>query len=419
MIRIGFVTSLRSGLIKLTLIQVLAVFFVFPYQGTARESNFRIHLKNRPYAVGFKSVNLYDYSRNFNPGLDIDGNPITEKARPIQTCIWYPVERETVKDAQPMRYKEYIYLLAFENGFGKLNGERKKKALARFFKWLKTPDDKRKEQEVLTPAFRDAEPAQGRFPLVVYGPSINSFSFENALLSEYLAGWGYIVVSSPCTGKTSRRMTTDLMGVEAQARDMEFLMGYMHDFPNLDREKTALMGFSWGGLANVLTAMRDNRVNAIVCLDGTICYPLGYKIIKKSIHYKPAFIKIPSLFLLSRDIPEELFKKQGAKKPDSSFEFYNTLKNSTSYVFRFHHMVHRNFSSAFIRFRKRQPKYGELSRPEIENSYSLMCKYTRTFLDAYLKENAEALKFMKHSPGENGQVLMNRVNRDMNKKQSE
>ena len=402
----------KNDLIKLTLVQVLAVFFAFPYQGTAQESNFRINLKNRLYAVGFKSVNLYDYSRNFNPGLDIDGNPITEKARPIQTSIWYPVEREKVKDAQPMRYKEYIYLLSFENGFGKLNGKRKKKALARFFKRLKTPEDKRKEQELLTSAFRDAEPAQGRFPLVVYGPSINSFSFENALLLEYLAGCGYIVVSSPCTGRTSRGMTPDLMGVEAQARDMEFLMGYMRGFPNLDGERTALMGFSWGGLANVLTAMRDSRVNAVVCLDGAICYPLGYKIIKKSIYYKPAFIKIPTLFLLSRDIPEELFKKQGAKKPDTSFEFYDTLKNSTSHVFRFHHMVHRNFSSAFIRFRKRQPEYGELSQAEIENSYSLMCKYTRTFLDAYLKGSAEALKFMKHSPGENGQVL---INRDINR----
>jgi pimeloyl-ACP methyl ester carboxylesterase len=384
-------------LIKLNVVQVvLALFFFFPYQGTAQQ--------NGQYAVGFKSVNLYDHSRDFNPG----------KARPLQTSIWYPVEKEKVKDAQPMRYKEYIYLLSFEKGFGKLGGERKKKALARFFKMLKTPEAKRKDQEVLTSAFRDAQPARGRFPLVVYGPSINSFSFENSLLMEYLAGRGYIVVSSPCTGSTSRWMTPDLIGVEAQARDMEFLVGYMRDFPNLDREKTALIGFSWGGLANVLTAMRDGRVNAIVCLDGAVCYPLGYNIIKKSIYYKPDHIKIPTLFLLSRDIPEELFKKQGAKKPDTSFEFYGALKHCTSFVFRFNHLVHRNFSSAFIRFRKRQPEYGELSQAEIEKSYSLMCKYTRTFLDAYLKGSVEALKFMKHSPGENDRGLINRVNSDMN-----
>jgi pimeloyl-ACP methyl ester carboxylesterase len=392
----------KCNLLKLTLVQVLALSFVFPYQGTAQESNFKINLKHGPYAVGFKSVNHYDYSRNFNPGSDIDGNPIREKARPLQTGIWYPVKREKVKDAQPMHYKEYIYLLSYEKHFGKLTDKRKKKAVVRFFKWLKTPEEKRKEQEVRTAAFQDAEPARGRFPLVVYGPSINSFSFENALLMEYLAGWGYIVVSSPCTGRMSRRMTPDLMGVEAQARDMEFLVGYMHSFPNADNDRTALMGFSWGGLANVLTAMRDSRVSAIVCLDGTICYPLGYKIIKQSIYYKPDHIRIPALFMRSRDIPEELFKKQGAKKPDTPFVFYDTLKYSTSFVFRFHHLVHRNFSSAFNRFRERQPEYGELDQAKIENSYSLMCEYVRNFLDAYLKGETGALSFMKKSPQQHG-----------------
>lgn len=376
----------------------------------AEETGFRTIVKNTRYAAGFKSINLSDSSRSFNPGKDMEGNPIAMKTRPLQTSIWYPVEKKAVKDKEPMRYKEYIHLLALEKHFGALDQKRKKKALDRFFKMLKTPQEKRKDQQGPTSAYRDAEPAKGRFPLLVYGASINSFSFENTLLMEYLAGHGYIVVSSPCMGESSRWMRPDLAGVEAQVKDMEFLMKYMGHFPNVDRSKTALLGFSWGGLSNVLVAMRNSGVDVIVCLDGTICYPLGYNIIKKAGDYKPENIKIPALFLRSRDIPEELFKKQGAEKPDQSFEFYDKLKHNPSYVFRFHHLVHHNFSSAFIRFRKRKPQFGELSQAEIENSYRLMCKYTRIFLDAYLKGDAEAQKTIKQLPGEIDKPYVQREN---------
>jgi len=118
--------NLKNVLLKLTLVQVLAFFLIIPYQGMAKESCLKLELKPGPYAVGFKSINHYDHSRTFYSEFNDTGDPVSEKARPVQISTWYPASPGKAKNAKPMRYKEYIYLLAFEKGFPQLTGELKK-----------------------------------------------------------------------------------------------------------------------------------------------------------------------------------------------------------------------------------------------------------------------------------------------------
>jgi predicted dienelactone hydrolase len=75
-------------------------------------------------------------------------------------------------------------------------------------------------------AVRDAQAAPGRFPVVIYAPSFSRWSWQNADLCEYLAGHGYVVIASQSAGETSREMTQDVAGINAQARDISFLIGY-------------------------------------------------------------------------------------------------------------------------------------------------------------------------------------------------
>ena len=50
-------------------------------------------IKPGPYAVGFRTIEKYDYSRTFQPAKDYFGNPVPgQTARPIQVCYWYPAE---------------------------------------------------------------------------------------------------------------------------------------------------------------------------------------------------------------------------------------------------------------------------------------------------------------------------------------
>ena len=71
-------------------ILILIFFSTYSY---AQESVLEFNLKPGPYAVGFKVVYQYDYSRSFEK-YDIEGNLINESGtRPIQTVIWYPADK--------------------------------------------------------------------------------------------------------------------------------------------------------------------------------------------------------------------------------------------------------------------------------------------------------------------------------------
>lgn len=130
-----------------------------------------------------------------------------------------------------------------------------------------------------TNAFVNSKAAKEKFPVIVYAPSYEASSIENFMLCEYLASHGYIVVSSPSRGAEMKNFTGGThKDMEAQARDIEFLIQEVLKFPNAAKESIATMGFSFGGLSNVLAQMRNKHIKAIVSLDGSIRY--NYKVLK-------------------------------------------------------------------------------------------------------------------------------------------
>ena len=95
-----------------------------------------------------------------------------------------------------------------------------------------------------------------------------------------MASNGYIVISSPSRGTISRWLEGGTVkDMETQSRDVEFLLKEVHNFKNIDVSKIALMGFSFGGLSNTITAMKTQRIKALVSLDGTERY--RYDIFRK------------------------------------------------------------------------------------------------------------------------------------------
>jgi len=119
---------------------------------------------------------------------------------------------------------------------------------------------------------RNARALPGKFPVVIYSPSISSNVFENVELMEFLASHGYLVIASPALGLETRAQKDDLAHAEAQAADIRFLVGYAQTLPQADTGRIAAVGFSWGGMANVLAAAQDDRIKALVSLDGTVRY---------------------------------------------------------------------------------------------------------------------------------------------------
>lgn len=248
--------------------------------------------KPGPHDVGLKVVHQYDYSRTWRSAVDELGQPYKgERARPLQTLIWYPA---TKSDKASMTVRDYEMLRLTEIDFDK-------KATSAD---LGEQDSGRKDtfgDHLL--AVRDAPIESGHFPVVIYAPSFSNVSWENADLCEYLASFGYVVVASPDMGATTRGMTGDLPGIEAQARDISFLIGYASTLPDTDMSEVAVGGFSWGGISNLFAASRDNRIKALFALDGSMRYFPG--IIKQSGYARPDQMKIPLLFFTQGDISLE------------------------------------------------------------------------------------------------------------------
>ena len=248
------------------------------------------------YAVGLRVVEQYDFSRGYRGTTDtLTGKPVTgERARPIQTLVWYPAAKGS---GHGMTASDYVKLGATADDFEPAPAERAALEAEFVRARVATLSPGRAKAELAAPMFahRDAATAAGKFPVVIYAPSFNAEAYENADLCEYLASQGYVVIASPSFGQASRDMTTDLEGVETQVGDIEFLIGYAHGLPQADTSRLAVAGYSWGGLANVMAAAKDNRIDALVTLDGSVrTWP---DIIKQSLFLTPARVTAPMLYV--------------------------------------------------------------------------------------------------------------------------
>ena len=80
---------------------------------------FRFTEQPGKYAVGLKVVEQYDFSRTYRAKIDAEGKPtVGERARPLQTLVWYPAETSGRKR---MTVGDYAGLLATETSFDKPN----------------------------------------------------------------------------------------------------------------------------------------------------------------------------------------------------------------------------------------------------------------------------------------------------------
>ena len=351
-----------------------------------------------PYAVGVKILQQYDHTRLYKTGIDLaTGEPAQgERARPMQMLVWYPAAR----GGQPLTYRDYMDTIPTEDEFSRSAADVKRATDARI-------DDNAGSRraallrEVARPmlAVRDAHAEPGKFPVVIYAPSFSAYAGENTDLCEYLASQGYVVLSSPSLGAHTRSMTTDLDGLETQAADIAYLIGYASSLPQADAGNVAVVGFSWGGLANVFAAAKDARIKALVSMDGSLRsyhqFVDGGKDAAK--YVTPARVAVPLLYLGRRP---STFEELNRAEADTRYSFMNEMTYSDVYIAALFPMKHANFSSYGLRMAQ-DGEFGDYSREEVALAHSWAALYTRHFLDAYLKNDATGLAFINNTPAAN------------------
>jgi dienelactone hydrolase len=350
------------------------------------------------YAVGLRVVEQYDRSRSFQfqPPSSANAASPAESPRPLQTLLWYPAAEP---GHETVTVGDYGALVKTETSFGNPVETGKPQSFIEAFIHGTT--------DLHMWAVRDAAMQIGRFPVVIYAPSVNAPATENIELCEYLASEGFVVIASPSMGATARAMTVDLAGANAEAQDISFLVDYAKTLPDTDMSEVAAIGYSWGGMAALFAASRDKRIVALVSLDGSFRYSPETVLEAEDVH--PDQMTIPLLVFSRAEESLETWDamRQDKKQCVTAPNVLNEWSHGDLFHVRLLAISHIQFSSLYQRserFRKEGMHFvpADYSLEDGAASYNWMARYLAEFLNAYMRHDQAALQFLTHSPAENG-----------------
>ncbi|MDO5972859.1 alpha/beta hydrolase [Flavivirga jejuensis] len=352
-----------------------------------------INLKAGKYKVGFKHYTIKDSTRTYRIHNEFN-NQLIE--RPVPISIWYPATIED-NNSEQLTVLNYLEILKEEEEWKDLPNY----FLLDWFHYLPNTAQNKAHLSEKVNAYSNPTLLSGNFPIVVYASSYQASSIENFALCEYLASNGFVVISSPSKGTDTRWLEgATTKDMETQSRDVEFLLKEIYNYKNIDTEKVALMGFSFGGLSNAITVMKNKNINAIVSLDGAERY--NYPVLEQSPYFNLDNFTIPYIHFSQKEIPKEVLRNDKIPAElNYKFQLYDSLKYSNVYRYRFHDLTHSYFSSFGVLFANRD-KRQDKSDEKIMASYNLLCLHILQFLNATLKNKKKANDFIENKSVENG-----------------
>lgn len=347
------------------------------------------HLAPGPHAVGFRAVAAVDPTRSFGEAKDLLGAERPQQARrPIQITLWYPAQ--PVSKPHYMTYGDYVALTEWEQGPEHSTASGRAAALQAFIQ-IGEPKPTTEQRAAFDRLFaspvwaiRNAAPAPGRHPAVVLGPGGNSPSTDNSVMAEYLASHGYVVVSCPSLGTESRKPTFDGGGpgdaevMDTCTRDLEFLMGYLQDLDLVDPTHIGTAGFSWGGITNVLLAMKDSRVKAVISLDDAMDR-MDIATARRFPRFQAERLRAPLLVLVS---------ETSAKAADSDPSFCAKAIHGDTWQAILPGLQHGDFCALYGLLGSRLAL--ERDWKTCQAGYETICRLSLDFLDAHLKGHGGA-----------------------------
>jgi pimeloyl-ACP methyl ester carboxylesterase len=162
-----------------------------------------------------------------------------------------------------------------------------------------------------TACVRNAPPAEGRFPLVIYHSGHGSSFGDNSVLCEFLASYGFVAIGSAFQKPDGSPFGVD--GAWPSAHDMAFLVAAARQLPGVDPDRVGVIGHS-GGAHAALTygSLPGAAVDAVVSLDTTQDYhglkdpgwePMTTLVLRNRKHFKCPLLMVagPAAFFALAD----------------------------------------------------------------------------------------------------------------------
>ncbi|HWY35811.1 MAG TPA: carboxypeptidase-like regulatory domain-containing protein, partial [Nitrosopumilaceae archaeon] len=293
------------------------------------------------YNVGYQNIITTDSGRIYKPCVSKSDKFYY---RPVEIDIWYPAIN--TENKLPVRYGEFLNLLEqrsnrFQNDtiYKSLTTE-----LVQYISINLNIRDTTKLISLKTSSYLNAAAIQKRFPLILYMSAYNGMSYENLKLFEWLAAHGYIVACITSVGRYPGNMSTKSADLLEQVYDGYFSMNLLKTRVEVDSTKIAVIGYSWGGLAALILAMKTADIKAILSLDGSEMHYYGESVdedknfdeLKNSAFFEMHNIKVPYAYF-------ESGFKQNDRDVDSIFNTLLLTKKKELYI-HFPKATHEDFS---------------------------------------------------------------------------
>jgi dienelactone hydrolase len=363
----------------------------------AQESLLWGDLKPGPQAVGYRTLYQLDHTRQYDPELVTDAmKPPAPRPRPILVCVWYPARKT---GARPMEYRQYLDVssdnaliapfvkrlsrhvvnVVSEGTVGKEPAYRTPAETAAFERLLATR----------TFAVKDAPPAEGRFPVVIYHPGLGGTPDDNSVLFELLASHGYVVLGSAYPNQDAEGVGIG-SDLHTSFRDMEFLSRFARELPYADADRLGAMGHSWGAIAVLhWAALSDSSLRAFVTLDSGFEYvaveDCGAEPLVFHMRTNKGNIRAPSLRFASteRKANFDLLEPHLKYTPRYGAAVVSLTHND--------YLTHGAVRPALLPEKWPDPKGAR------RTSYDRLCRHVLLFFDATLKQQAAAREALQRS----------------------
>jgi pimeloyl-ACP methyl ester carboxylesterase len=370
---------------------VVAFFAAMVLHPTPAEAQSRLlwgSLKSGTDAVGFRVQYQLDQSREYDPPFRSELPFPTHHPRPIMIAIWYPAQRSA---KPPMRYREY-FAVAPATGPLVSFGARVAQATRKIAGEEITGDDAgtmtpvdstgfARLLETRTMAVRNAAPAPGRHPVLLYHPGLGGSYEDNSVLFEYLASRGFIVISSPFPDPDGSNIVVsgDIPGSFA---DLSFLTAFARSLPNADADRIGVMGHSYGAWVSFAwAASTDAPVRALITLDSGFEYDslsAGPELLQLHMKTHRTAIRAATLRVASTE------RSPHFEYLDPYLAFVPRYGAAITSLKHNDYLTHGAIRPDFF------PGKWPDARHDRRASYDRLCELVATFLDATLRGRAGA-----------------------------
>lgn len=303
---------------------------------------------------------------------------------PLQVNIWYPSQT----DGKQLHYRDYLTLNLVESATQPATSEAKQKALDEAKKFLTSNGVSAASADALfnAPMYAraNARVTTGKFPLVFVVQGSGQSASGQAVLSEFLASQGFVVVTIPSITRVTGPMKTEddiAPKAEAEMADIQRALASLAQWPNIDTAvPVAFVAHSFGARSALMYAMH-HPTSAIVSLEGGIGTATGQKAMVNS-----------KVVDLTAPMPPILhFYELNDDRVTPDFRLLRSLKTPDLQTVRFNSLRHVHFSSdGFASVMLPEMARATKAGPDLKQELQAVANQTLAFIRKYTERHPTA-----------------------------